>query len=109
MLRIVIGTIAVSACAFSAHADTDVYQYITKRPLSYANLQAATRFCTQKFGVELNGTDDTPEFKQCMLGRRWRYSHTNLAPWPDPDSNSGGMCQRGSFLGTPTIECDSDD
>ena len=58
----------------NAHADNDVYNTTTKYARSDAELHAASASCAQGFGAPDNGTQTSPQFKQCMLWHGWRFS-----------------------------------
>jgi hypothetical protein len=89
----------------AARADSDVYNNITKKARGDAVLQVDTKFCTQRFGVQMKGTENSrtfAKFKQCMLGRGWRYAYTEREDtWIDPDIT----CKHGMFIGVPASVC----
>ncbi len=62
--------------ALSAHADSDVYDNITKHPRGDEALQADTNYCSQTLGAPQNGAPTSKAYKRCMLARGWRYNHT---------------------------------
>jgi len=88
----------------NAHADNDVYNSATKHDRSDAELQNDTDSCAQKFGAPKNGTKTSSQFKRCMLGHGWRFSHTvRVHTWIDPDT--GLTCRHGTFMGVPSSDC----
>jgi len=88
----------------NAHADSDVYNTTTRYSRSDAELHADTESCAQKFGAPDNGTETSPQFKRCMLGHGWRFSHTvRERTWIDPDT--GLTCRHGNFMGIPSSDC----
>jgi hypothetical protein len=104
MKRAVIVALALIGGALKAHADSDVYNTTTKYARSDAELHAATESCAQKFGAPDNGTETSPRFKRCMLGRGWRFSHTvRERTWIHPET--GLTCRHGSFMGIPSSDC----
>jgi hypothetical protein len=60
--------------------DHDIYDNIAKQARGDAAAQVDGRFCTARFGATPNGTETSSAFKQCMLGRGWRFSSTQRAP-----------------------------
>jgi hypothetical protein len=88
----------------NAHADNDVYNSTAKYPRSDAELHADTASCAQRFGAPDNGTETSSQFKRCMLGHGWRFSHTvRERTWIDPET--GLTCRHSSFMGVPSSDC----
>ncbi len=92
----------------NAYADNDVYYPTTKYGRSDVELHAASAACAEKFGAPDNGTETPRQYKRCMLGHGWRFSHTvRERTWIDPES--GLTCRHSSFMGVPSSECSNVD
>ena len=104
MKHAVMVALLLAGCVLNAHADNDVYNSATKHDRSDADLQAATDSCAQKLGAPKNGTKTSAQFKRCMLGHGWRFSHTvREHTWIDPET--GLTCRHGTFMGIPSSNC----
>jgi hypothetical protein len=90
--------------AFDAQADIDTWTSTRKQPRSDAALQADTDYCNQTVGQNRNGRPTPPQFKRCMLGRGWRFSHTTREhTWTDPET--GLLCKEIKVFGVTGSEC----
>jgi hypothetical protein len=62
--------------ALNAHADNDVYNNTMKQAPGDDALHADNAISDQQFGAPQNGTPASRQYKRCMLGRGWRFSHS---------------------------------
>jgi len=92
----------------NAHADNDVWNTTTKYPRSDTELHAASADCAERFGAPDNGTETSRQFKRCMLGHGWRFSHTvRERTWVDPET--GLTCRHNTFMGIAGSYCSNVD
>jgi hypothetical protein len=82
------GTFAAQAY----HSDDTYYDLVRPngQPRSDAIFDADLNFCYAQTGANRYGLGDTPAFKQCMLGRKWRWESTRIIGSPSRGSGSGG-------------------
>jgi hypothetical protein len=87
MNRVIIISVLLLASAVTARADqtvNEVYRDMI-RPHGHARgaaaSQAALDFCYGETG-DIRGLADTPAFKQCMLGRGYRWQTTRIKGKP---------------------------
>ena len=73
MRRLALVTLLLLGGALNAHADSDVYDNITKQPRGDETLQADTNYCSQTLGAPQNVRPTPAAYKHCMLTRGWRY------------------------------------
>ncbi len=92
MKRLSLVAVLLLGSAINAHADNDVYNSTTRHRRGDDVLQADTSYCSQMLGAQQSGTPTSRQYKSCMLGRGWRYSHTVRERakrddrYPDPDN-----------------------
>src|SRR3984885_3283314 len=83
---IIISAILLAGC-IAARADqtvTEAYRDLIRphgHPRGAAASQAALDFCYGQTG-DIRGLADTPAFKQCMLGRGYRWQRTQIKGTP---------------------------
>jgi hypothetical protein len=69
-----------------AHAgSTDTYYDLVRpngHPRSDAAFDAGPNFCYGQTGDSRYGLGDSPAFKQCMLGRKWRWESVSIVRSP---------------------------
>jgi hypothetical protein len=120
MQRAVIVSVLLFCGCVSARADHREMMYYDLirtdgKPRSEAVYKENLAFCYDQTGADPT-LDDTRTFKQCMLGRgyRWQYTHMmrdRPAPaavkrektWIDPET--GLTCHHGTFMGVASANC----
>jgi len=87
---IIISAILLASC-IAARADqtvTEAYRDLIRphgHPRGAAASQAALDFCYGQTG-DIRGLADTAAFKQCMLGRGYRWQTTRIQGRPAPEN-----------------------
>jgi hypothetical protein len=93
MRRAIIISVVLLAGAAAARADqvvNEMYRDLIRphgRPRGAAVSQAALDFCYGQTG-DIRGFADTPAFKQCMLGRGYRWQRTQIKGKPAPENGA---------------------
>jgi hypothetical protein len=91
MQRAIIISVILLASAGAARADqvvNEVYRDLIRphgHPRGAAASQAALDFCYGQTG-DIRGLADTASFKQCMLGRGYRWQTTRVKGKPAPEN-----------------------
>ena len=91
MQRAIIISVILLASATAARADqvvNDVYRDLIRphgHPRGAAASQAALDFCYSQTG-DIRGFADSAAFKQCMLGRGYRWQTTQIRGKPAPEN-----------------------
>ena len=85
MKRAIIACVSLLVGTFAAQAYHSEYTYYdlvrpNGKSRSDAIFDADIRFCQAKTGA--NRYRDTPAFKQCMLGRKWRFESVKTVQSP---------------------------
>ncbi len=86
--------LAGSVAADAGQTVNEVYRDLIRpggQPRGAANSQAALDFCYSQTG-DIRGLADTPAFKQCMLGRGYRWQRTRIEGKPEPFENGAQWC-----------------
>jgi hypothetical protein len=87
MKRGIMVAIVLCGTVLAAHADSNVYDDVTKHHRGDDALHADAAYC----GWQPNGSIPSPEYRKCMLSRGWRYrSHQRDNHWVSP---RGRHCQ----------------
>ena len=75
----------VGTFAAQAYHSNDTYYDLVRpngQPRSDAVFNADLNFCYRQTGDSRYGLGDTPAFKQCMLGRKWRWELVRIVRSP---------------------------
>jgi hypothetical protein len=92
MKRLALITLLLLGGALNAQADSDIYSNTTRHRRSDAVLQADTSYCSEQLGATKEGMAPSRDYRDCMLARGWRYSHSirerarSDGMYPDPDN-----------------------
>jgi hypothetical protein len=93
MRRAIIISVVLLAGVAAVRADqvvNEMYRDLIRphgRPRGAAVSQAALDFCYGQTG-DIRGFADTPAFKQCMLGRGYRWQRTQIKGKPAPENGA---------------------
>jgi hypothetical protein len=91
MQRAIIISVILLVSSVAARADqvvNEVYRDLIRphgHPRGAAISQAALDFCYSQTG-DIRGLADTAAFKQCMLGRGYRWQNTRVKGKPAPEN-----------------------
>ena len=92
MKRMILAAALLLGGALGAQADNNTWYNVAKQPRGTDALHVDVDYCEQRVGPDLNGRPTSRQFKQCMLGRGWRFGHTTREravrehTWVDPDT-----------------------
>jgi hypothetical protein len=77
---LLVGTFAAQAY----HSEDTYYDLVRPngQPRSDAIFDADLNFCYSQTGDSRYGLGDSPAFKQCMLGRKWRWQSGRIVQSP---------------------------
>lgn len=76
--RAIIAAALLFGSMLAAHADTDIYDDITKQNRSDDLLHVDNAHCDDIYGAPQNGTRTSAQYKRCMLSRGWRFRTTQI-------------------------------
>jgi hypothetical protein len=76
--------LAGTLAALAAHSNDTYYDLVRPNghPRSDAIFNADLNFCYAQTGASRYAVGDTPAFKQCMLGRKWRWQSVRITRTP---------------------------
>jgi hypothetical protein len=91
---ILVMLLAGSVAADAGQTVNELYRDLVRphgHPRGAADSQAALDFCYGQTG-DIRGLADTPAFKQCMLGRGYRWQRTKIEGKAPPFENGPQWC-----------------
>jgi hypothetical protein len=97
MKRAIMAALLLFGTVLSAQADNNTYVDNTRLGRGNDALNADVNICAQTLGKPQNGQPTSAQFKQCMLGRGWRWKFTTVSRTKPAANSADDDCW--SFIG----------